>query len=144
MRHGGQTLSSAELKHRTETVLVDRFAAIRDVADCLADLDAASADAPPTPVAFRPQPYQPRSITPQEPLTLSGWRLKRYRLHYPLAGGVSCFEAVLPQLTVWLPPDAQRADSAGIGVMIEHQGRERDYLVLGCGTMRTSCVSRSG
>ncbi|MEN3261842.1 isochorismatase family protein [Sodalis endosymbiont of Spalangia cameroni] len=131
MRHGGQTLSSAELKHRTETVLVDRFAAIRDVAGCLADLAAASADAPPTPVAFRPQPYQPRSITPQEPLTLSGWRLKRYRLRYPLAVGVSCFEAAWPQLTAWLPPDAQRADSAGIGVMIEHQGRERDYLVLG-------------
>lgn len=40
MTHAGITLSSAELKHRTETVLVDRFAAIRTVAGCLAELEA--------------------------------------------------------------------------------------------------------
>ncbi|NDL64674.1 isochorismatase family protein [Acerihabitans arboris] len=41
MTHGGRTLSSADLKHRTETVLIDRFAEIRTVAGCLAELEQA-------------------------------------------------------------------------------------------------------
>ncbi len=38
MTHDGRTLSAAELKHHTETVLVDRFADIRTAAECLAEL----------------------------------------------------------------------------------------------------------
>lgn len=38
MTHNNRTLSSDELKFHTETVLIDRFAAIRDVAGCLAEL----------------------------------------------------------------------------------------------------------
>lgn len=45
MTHNGRTLSSAELKFHTETVLIDRFAAIRDVAGCLAELTAKAATA---------------------------------------------------------------------------------------------------
>lgn len=41
MTHDGRTLSSGELKHRTETVLTDRFAAIRTVAECLKALEQA-------------------------------------------------------------------------------------------------------
>ncbi|ACS83895.1 isochorismatase family protein [Musicola paradisiaca] len=42
MTHDGLTLSSGELKHRTETVLIDRFAAIRSVDACLAELEQTS------------------------------------------------------------------------------------------------------
>lgn len=45
MTHNGITLNSAELKHRTETVLTHRFAAIRSVEDCLADLRNAASEA---------------------------------------------------------------------------------------------------
>ncbi len=38
MTHAGRTVSSAELKFHTETVLINRFATIRDVPGCLADL----------------------------------------------------------------------------------------------------------
>lgn len=37
--HNGITLSVADLRHRTESVLVDRFAKIRSVAQCLQELD---------------------------------------------------------------------------------------------------------
>ncbi|XBS69735.1 isochorismatase family protein [Acerihabitans sp. KWT182] len=40
MSHAGRTVSSDELKFHTETVLKDRFAAIRDVSGCLAELAA--------------------------------------------------------------------------------------------------------
>jgi nicotinamidase-related amidase len=38
MTHAGRTLSAADLKHHTETVLTDRFAAIRSVEQCLAEI----------------------------------------------------------------------------------------------------------
>jgi len=38
MTHNGVTLSSAELTHRTETVLVNRFAEVVSVEACLARL----------------------------------------------------------------------------------------------------------
>lgn len=38
MTHDGRTLSAADLKHHTETVLIDRFATIHTVEQCLADL----------------------------------------------------------------------------------------------------------
>lgn len=41
MTHRGQTLSVSQLKHRTETVLVDRFAAICTVDECLEKLNHA-------------------------------------------------------------------------------------------------------
>ncbi|TCV95513.1 isochorismatase family protein [Biostraticola tofi] len=43
MTHGGITLDSTELKHRTETVLIDRFARISDVEGCIQSLDATDA-----------------------------------------------------------------------------------------------------
>lgn len=36
--HNGITLSVADLRHRTESVLIDRFAAIRTVEECLQEL----------------------------------------------------------------------------------------------------------
>lgn len=65
MTHAGQTLSSADLKHRTETVLEGRFAKVRDVAGCLADLDAAAADAPATPVQSAIQQQLPAHLSRQ-------------------------------------------------------------------------------
>ncbi len=38
MTHAGRTLSAADLKHHTETVLIDRFATIHTVDECLAEL----------------------------------------------------------------------------------------------------------
>lgn len=38
LTHNGMTLSIADLRHRTESVLIDRFAAIRSVEDCLEEL----------------------------------------------------------------------------------------------------------
>jgi nicotinamidase-related amidase len=38
MTHNNRTVNSDELKFHTETVLINRFAAIRDVAGCLAEL----------------------------------------------------------------------------------------------------------
>lgn len=44
MQHAdGSTLSAAQIKHRTELVLADRFARVVTVAQCLAGLDAAVA-----------------------------------------------------------------------------------------------------
>ncbi|PWC19644.1 isochorismatase family protein [Brenneria corticis] len=40
MTHQGQTLSAAQLKHRTETVLIDRFADICSIDECLNNLTA--------------------------------------------------------------------------------------------------------
>ncbi|WP_034918036.1 isochorismatase family protein [Erwinia sp. 9145] len=37
--HNGITLSVADLRHRTESVLINRFASIRRVADCLEELN---------------------------------------------------------------------------------------------------------
>ncbi|WP_186369625.1 isochorismatase family protein [Yersinia alsatica] len=129
----GVLLSSAELKLRTETVLVERFAAIKTVAQALDALDSQ----PPVTVAeknlsWQPQPYLPRAITPSGIKNLSRWQLKRYVIRYSQAQGAAPDYTPAYQLVrQWLPNDAETVNRPGVGLVIEHQGKTLNYLIVG-------------
>jgi len=78
------------------------------------------------------QPYSPRAIRFRGVRTHGSWKLKLYSVLYgagPLdwAGfepGLQAAASALPQ-----PDDDRRR--AGLGLLIAHQGRTADYVVLG-------------
>lgn len=121
----GVVLSSAELKLRTETVLADRFATIRTVAETLDALDSQSVAATvEETVSWQPQPYLPRAITPAGIKILNQWRLKRYVIRYSQAQGATPDYSPAYQLVgQWLPHDAETVNRPGVGFVIEHQGK---------------------
>ncbi|WP_114192894.1 isochorismatase family protein [Edaphovirga cremea] len=131
----GQTLSADQIKHRTELVLVNRFADITDVKGALAKLDALKESAGHSvehKEAWQPQPYLPRAISPLAPLTLNQWQLKRYAIRYAGAtGSADIFQQGYPLVAQWLPQQAETLYRPGIGWLIEHQGKTMDYLVAG-------------
>ncbi|ELI8170637.1 isochorismatase family protein [Yersinia enterocolitica] len=129
----GIVLSSEELKLRTETVLVDRFATIHTVAQALAALDSPlSVAATQKVVNWQPQPYFPRAITPAGLKNLNRWQLKRYVIRYAQAQGTAPDYVPAYQLvSQWLPHDAETVDRPGIGFVIEHQGKTLNYLIVG-------------
>ncbi|CNI70487.1 isochorismatase family hydrolase [Yersinia massiliensis] len=129
----GVVLSSSELKLRTETVLVDRFAAIRTVAETLDALDShpvvATTDKA---VHWQPQPYLPRAITPAGITILNQWQLKRYVIRYSQAQGATPDYTSAYQLVAqWLPTEAETVNRPGVGLVIEHQGKTLNYLIVG-------------
>jgi hypothetical protein len=77
------------------------------------------------------QPYAPRLIRPLGVMTLGGWRLKRYSIvfgdapHEPQR-----FEVGRALAFRELPATAVAEDRPGAAILIEHQGRDVDYLVL--------------
>ncbi|MGP2541109.1 cysteine hydrolase family protein [Yersinia sp. 2541 StPb PI] len=133
MQPNGVVLSSEELKLRTETVLVDRFATIRTVAETLDALDTRPSEvvAEKT-VNWQPQPYLPRDITPADVKYLKQWQLKRYVIRYSQAQGDTPYYAPAYQLVgQWLPEEAETVNRPGIGFVIEHQGKTLNYLIVG-------------
>ncbi|WP_186379900.1 isochorismatase family protein [Yersinia intermedia] len=129
----GVVLSSEELKLRTETVLVDRFATIRTVAETLDTLDTLpSAVLAEKTVNWQPQPYLPRDITSAGVKYLKQWQLKRYVIRYSQAQGDTPDYAPAYQLVgQWLPDEAETVNRPGIGFVIEHQGKTLNYLIVG-------------
>ncbi|OVZ96939.1 isochorismatase family protein [Yersinia sp. 2105 StPb PI] len=129
----GVILSSEELKLRTETVLVDRFATLKSVAQTLDALDSQ----PPittneTPISWQPQPYLPRSITPAGIKNLNRWQLKRYVIRYSQAqGAVPDYTPAYQLVKQWLPNEAETVNRPGVGLVIEHQGKTLNYLIVG-------------
>lgn len=129
----GVILSSEELKLRTETVLVDRFATLKSVAQTLDALDSQ----PPittneTPISWQPQPYLPRSITPAGIKNLNCWQLKRYVIRYSQAqGAIPDYTPAYQLVKQWLPNEAETVNRPGVGLVIEHQGKTLNYLIVG-------------
>lgn len=129
----GVPLSCAELKLRTETVLVDRFATISTVAQTLDALDLLPAVVAAENTAhWQPQPYLPRAITPAGIKNLSHWQLKRYVIRYSQAQGATPdYPPAYQLVSQWLPRNAETAERPGVGFVIEHQGKTLNYLIVG-------------
>ncbi len=78
------------------------------------------------------QPFSPRAITFTGIADLTGYRLKQYTVVYGgdrldaarFAPGVDLAAAALPQPAI-------AAGRPGLGLIIRHQGRGADYVVLG-------------
>src|SRR5687767_2888905 len=78
------------------------------------------------------QPYSPRPITPLDTIRSGDWALKAYAIVY--GGGAfaaSRFDDGRHMALASLPEPAVAAGRPGVGFIIEHQGRNVDYLVLG-------------
>lgn len=76
--------------------------------------------------------YQPRPITPLDPVTHGDWTLKSYSIVYgPHAFDPSRFTDGRRLALACLPTPAVTPERLGVGFLIEHQGRDVDYLVLG-------------
>ena len=127
----GETSTAADIQHRTELVLAERFAHVCKVEGALRELDEMPAAAPAAEAVWQPQPYLPRPVTPLGVMTFGNWALKRYAIRYPLADGEADFAAAHPLVTQWLPPQAQTPQRPGVGFLIEHQGKTMNYLVAG-------------
>lgn len=129
----GVILSSEELKLRTETVLVDRFATLKSVAQTLDALDSQlPITTNETPISWQPQPYLPRSITPAGIKNLNCWQLKRYVIRYSQAqGAVPDYTPAYQLVKQWLPNEAETVNRPGVGLVIEHQGKTLNYLIVG-------------
>ncbi|WP_337064978.1 isochorismatase family protein [Rouxiella badensis] len=130
----GLTLSSDEIKLRTELVLTDRFAHVTNVDGALNELDnrAESTVTTSSDASWQPKPYLGRRIAPLPVWHHEGWQLKRYAIEF--AGTTSpadIFERAYTRVASWLPPQATTADRPGVGWMLEHRGKTMDYLVVG-------------
>ena len=78
------------------------------------------------------QEYAPRPITPRGVLRHGDWELKTYGIIYgPVEFDASRFEGGRRMALQALPAAAVAPGRAGVGFIIEHQGRDIDYLVLG-------------
>jgi hypothetical protein len=77
-------------------------------------------------------PYQPRPISVRGPVQHGDWTLKAYSISYASAAfdPVRFTEGRRLALES-LPTPAITAERPGVGFLIEHQGRNVDYLVLG-------------
>lgn len=130
----GKTLTSDEIKLRTELVLADRFATLTDVAGALEKVDRLAADpltAEPA-KAWQPKPYLARKIEPLSAWESAGWQLKRYGIEFAGTGSpANIFQQAYSRVASWLPPRATTADRPGVGWMLEHRGKTMDYLVVG-------------
>jgi hypothetical protein len=78
------------------------------------------------------RPYQPRAVARLAPVIHGDWTLKSYSIVY----GTEPFDPArftggLPLALACLPQPAVTPDRLGVGFVIEHQGRQIDYLVLG-------------
>ncbi|KAA8997345.1 isochorismatase family protein [Affinibrenneria salicis] len=131
MTYQNITLTPEQLKHRTETVLVDRFATLASVDECLAQCDSAPRRQTPSPARFVGQPWLPRPIDAAGVTSLNDWRLKRYTIRYRRAAQAVDFSAAWTMAAAILPTPAQTGARPGVGWVIEHQGKNADYLVLG-------------
>jgi hypothetical protein len=78
------------------------------------------------------RPYAPRPIATLGLVEYRGWTLKSYSILY---GGVpfdpTRFTGGRTLALMCLPDPAVTPERLGVGFLIEHQGRNIDYLVLG-------------
>jgi hypothetical protein len=78
------------------------------------------------------RPYQPRETVARGPVEHRGWALNAYTIVY--GGGSfepSRFIDGRPMALACLPAPAVTSERLGVGLLIEHQGANVDYLVLG-------------
>ena len=76
-------------------------------------------------------PYQPRPIAPLGLVRHGDWTLKSYSITFGSAAFAPARFAEGRRLALEsLPTPAVTPDRSGVGFLIEHQGRNIDYLVL--------------
>lgn len=84
-------------------------------------------------MSFRPaEPYAPRPTAFLGVLERQGWRVKSWFVHHPETfPEMDRFGLVADEAMATLPQPAVSEQRPGVGVLIAHQGKAVDYLVLG-------------
>jgi len=83
-------------------------------------------------MSFRPdEPFASRPTSFLGLLEKDGWRIKSWFIHHPAATpDMGRFELVVEEAVAALPRPAATAQRPGVAVLIAHQGKAVDYLVL--------------